>query len=135
MLLPRCVAIDQLVYLIKNTDLKDLLAQILKVDEMQVVASIIRAEIDHQDEKQRPKPASEESDDLDAVGAEAHVDPITQNRVIFGSFQPETTLDNLEHLHAGDSAFNGLHLKVVRALRRELNGAQVQLLGDQRVSV
>jgi len=135
MLLPRCVAIDQLIYVIRATNLRNAPVQILKVDEMQVVASIIRAEIDTQDEKQRLKPAAEESDDLDAVGAEADADPIMQNRVIFGSVRPETTLDNLEHLHVGDTAFHGLHLKLARALRRELNGAQVHILGEQRVSI
>jgi len=88
---------------------------------MEVVATVIRADIDRVDEQERTRSSAADSDELDAEGAEANCPINDFRRIIFGSISPVLTVAEVESMCTRDSedAFLSFRTKLGRALTKE----------------
>ena len=89
---------------------------------MEVVATIIRADIDRVDEQKRTRSSAADSDELDAEGAEANRHPSNNfQRIVFGSICPVLTVTEVESMRTRDTeeAFLSFRTKLGRALTKE----------------
>jgi len=88
---------------------------------MEVVATIIRADIDRVDEQKRTRSSAADSDELEAEGAEANHPGNDFQRIVFGSICPVLTVAEVESMRTRDTeeAFVNFRTKLGRALTKE----------------
>jgi hypothetical protein len=88
---------------------------------MEVMATIIQADIDRVDEQKCTRSSAADSDELEAEGAEANLPGNDFQRIVFGSICPVLTVTEVESMRTRDTeeAFLNFRTKLGRALTKE----------------
>ncbi|KAF8151553.1 hypothetical protein B0H34DRAFT_678154 [Crassisporium funariophilum] len=122
-------------YYRNHTNFKDMAPQILRVNEMEVVATVIMTKIDRIDERNQIRPMNEDSDDIDAEGEEAPRAANEFQRVIFSSMSPTQTLAEVEAMHINSNrAFLNFRNKVGQAIGREYQQYGICIQADHVIT-